>query len=231
MPRLKSREHFVPGEFQMLLPETGQEKPFKGSFRFCCEEVLRLINGNPFLANKHGWPTDMDGVEQMVENYNVQRCLAGGWYDWLTMDAPPPPPPGYNSQKKTPLRNVAAGVSRIKAGIGVLLDWLGDGGIPVEPALANRRAAICSACPKNGKGDFTSYFTKPIAEKIRLQLEMRNEMQLLTPHDSRLGVCEACLCPLKLKTHAPLTYALKHLEEDVRKELDKNCWMLHEQPT
>lgn len=211
----------------MILPETGQQKPFKGSFRSVCEQTLVLVNSNPFLAKKHGWPTTMEGMEIMVENYTVQRCLAGRWLDWLLLDAPfPEATPSY--QKKTLLAGVVGGVARVKAGIGVLLEWLGDGGQPVDPALAVARASVCATCPKNDGGDFKAYFTKPIADRIRLQLEMRGEMQLRTSHDDKLTVCSACDCPLKLKVHVPIDYVLRHTSNSTRSNLDPRCWILSE---
>lgn len=229
MPRLKSKENFPPGQFQMLLPETGQQKPFVGSFRAVSEATFRIIKGNPFLAKKHGWPTTFEGVETMVEDYNVKRCIAGGWFDWLLMDAPAPlhNPSAY--QKKTLLGSVVAGGNRIKAGIRLLLEWVGDGGLPVEASLANARAAVCAGCPKNDGGDFKAYFTEPIAKKIQTQIEMKHEMRLKTPSDEKLTVCSACDCPLSLKVWVPLDYTLKHTSEETKARLDPRCWILHEQ--
>ncbi len=229
MARLKSREMFPPGQFQALWAETGQASPFVGSFNAVCLQSLQLIKGNPFLASKHGWIADMAWVEQAVEAQNVARCLAGGWSQWIESEAPAPIVVPWEAQKKTGLlRSAAAGVSQIKAGIGLLLDWLGEGGQPVADALANSRAAVCAGCPKNQPGDWMARFTKPIAEKIRTQLEIRNELQLKTPSDGKLGICDACDCPLRLKVHTPMAYIAKHTSEETKTRLDPRCWILRE---
>jgi len=96
----------------------------------------------------------------------------------------------------------------------------------VEQTLADSRAAICADCPKNDGGDFTAYFTEPIANKIRTQLEIRGDLQLRTPSDEKLTVCSACDCPLKLKVWVPLDHILAHTSPEVKTKLDPRCWIL-----
>lgn len=124
----------------------------------------------------------------------------------------------------------AAAAKKVVAGAGVLLDWLGDGAKPVSQELANKRAEICSTCPQNVKTDLTSFFTVPAANMIRQQIEIRGEMKLSTPFDAKLGICQACACPLTLKPHVQLSYILKKLSPEVRAKLDPRCWMNLETP-
>lgn len=226
MAHLKSRTEHPPYSFQFLQPETGQSSPIVGSFNHVVEQTMMLRQANPFLAERHGWRTDTAGVEAEVDAYNTARCIAGGWLNFVVMDGASPPAPIYvmpPPQKKTSavgqLRNVAAGV-------GVLLDWLGSGGKAVEQPLSDSRAETCSTCPKNDGGDFTAFFTKPIADKIRTQLEIRGDLQLRTAYDEKLTVCSACDCPLKLKVHVDLEHILKHTSEDTKTKLDPRCWIL-----
>ncbi len=211
-----------------MIPETGMKKPIEGSFNAVVNEIIQIRRANPYLTEKFGWRTDVAGVEHELEAYTVARCLAHGWTDWVIMDdafteAPP--------EKKTPKWAGAAvgSVKRVAAGIAILLDWLGDGAKPVDPPLAEKRAGVCVACPKNDlKGDWKSYFTAPVAEKIRVQLEMKSDLRLRTSQDSKLGICTACDCPLPLKLHAPLSHILAHTSADTKKRLDKGCWILSE---
>ena len=92
--------------------------------------------------------------------------------------------------------------------------------------MADSRAAICATCPRNDGGDFTAYFTKPIADRIRTQLEIRGDLQLRTSHDEKLTVCSACDCPLKLKVWVPIEHIMLHTADDVRAKLDPRCWIL-----
>ena len=107
-----------------------------------------------------------------------------------------------------------------------MLDWLGSGGKAVDPALAEKRAGICADCPQNGADDWKTYFTQPIADKIRTQLEIKADLQLRTTYDDRLRVCSACDCPLKLKVHTPMEHILAHTSEDTKTRLDPRCWIL-----
>lgn len=227
MARMRSLTEHPPYSWQFLQPETGQTAPFVGSFYYVCEQLMTLRNANPFLVERHGWRVDQAGIEHDVEQYQVARMRAGGWTDFIVEDSPAPAPAYYPppAQKKS-AAGVLSGVRRVAAGVAVLVDWLGSGAKPVDQAIAESRAAICADCPKNDGGDFTAYFTKPIADKIRTQLEIRGDLQLRTPSDERLTVCSACDCPLKLKVWTPLEHILKHTSEDTKTKLDPRCWIL-----
>lgn len=230
MARLKSRTHHPPYGFRFLQPEAGQTQEFEGSFNHVVEQVQMLRQANPFLCERHGWRTDTAAIEMEVEQYNVARCINGGWLDFVLPDEPGQVP-AYTipePQKKTRVA-VADSVKRVSAGVALLVDWLGSGGKPVEPPLASQRATICASCPKNDGGDWKAYFTEPVAEKIRVQLEMKNDLQLRTAHDAHLTVCSACDCPLQLKVHVPLSYVLEHTSADTKTRLDPRCWILAEE--
>jgi len=228
MARMKSLTAHPPYSWQFLQPETGQQQPFVGSFNSVVEQVMRLRGANPFLAERHGWRTDQAGVEIEVEQYNVARMIAGGWLDFIVQDEPGSSAPTYSmppAQKKTSVAGLGS-IKRVAAGVAVLVEWLGNGAKPVDQSLAYDRAAICADCPKNDGGDFTAYFTEPIANKIRTQLEIRGDLQLRTLHDDKLTVCSACDCPLKLKVWVPLDHILSHTAPEVKTKLDPRCWIL-----
>jgi hypothetical protein len=55
-----------------------------------------------------------------------------------------------------------------------------------------------------------------------------SDRKLSTMVDAQLNVCVACLCPLKLKVHAPLEFIARHMDPETRAALDPQCWMLAE---
>ena len=112
------------------------------------------------------------------------------------------------------------------AGAALLMDWEQSKQPPVGPEVSAARAAVCVQCPKNTPGDFTSWFTKPVAEMLRSKLARLHAMNLTTPDDDRLHVCEVCLCPLKLKVHTPLDLIEKHMKPATKAELPPACWIL-----
>lgn len=225
MGKMRSLTAHPPWGFRFLQPETGQSKEVEGSFNHVVEQTMMLRQSNQFLAERHGWRTDRVGVEHDVEQYNVARMIAGGWLDFIIQDDSNPPAPLYVMPEKKNPRNVVGAVRNVVAGVGVLLDWLGSGGKAVEQPLAESRGSICATCPKNDGGDWTSYFTQPIADRIRTQLEIRGDLQLSTTHDDKLTVCSACDCPLKLKVWTPLDHILAHTSEDTKTKLDPRCWI------
>jgi len=109
------------------------------------------------------------------------------------------------------------------------LDWYLSGRPAVIPELSTGRAARCVACPNNGEGPLTQFFTEPIAEFIKKQIEKRRDYHLITPYDAALGVCTACYCVLSLKVHEPLDLVLKHLSAKNHDKLWEKCWILHEE--
>ena len=230
MPRLKSLTAHPPYSFRHLQPELGQTEETVGSFNAVVEQVQMMRMANPFLCERYGWRTDTAGVEADVHNYNVARCVNNGWWDFLIMDEPGVAAPFVApAEKKRPALVAGVGsVKRVAAGVALLVEWLGNSAKPVESALAEKRAGICATCPRNNGGDWKAYFTEPIAEKIRVQLEIRNDLQLRTSHDAQLTVCSACDCPLGLKVFSPLSYILEHTSEDTKTRLDPRCWILGE---
>lgn len=130
---------------------------------------------------------------------------------------------------------LSAGVAMIKklaAGAATLLEWE-EAGLPhVEQDKANLRAATCAGCPKNRpEKKLTDYFTVPLADMIKGKMERLAQLDLKTPDDDKLMVCDACYCPLRTKIWMPLDMVLKRVRPEDREELNKaqpRCWILSE---
>lgn len=234
MNRLKDRNKQIPNGYKMRLAAARWESPPFMSFTTLCQATAKVVRANPALAAANHWPTDDAGIEQMVESYQVRLCEVNGWSDYLATAMGPPEPP-----KILPPHSPRAHFARLAAGASTLLDWLGEGGVPVAPELAASRARVCagdpadpaSACPQNQPGDLLSWFTKPASELIRKQLEKRKDLNLSTPDDERINICDACGCPLKLKVHVPLADILRRIPAESRSALDPRCWILKEGAT
>lgn len=227
---MKSREAWPPGGWQFIQPE-GPLEIMGLSFTKTTDALLAFRLKNPGLVKKHNWTTDFETVANEVDTYNDARCRAHGWLDYVSAESDPTLPFSYSprSFQLKPKAAVGAGVVKnVKAGVKTLLDWLGHGGRPVDKALAETRASICAGCPKNGKGGFEHYFTVPASQAIKLQLEIKNDLKLTTSYDDRLNVCEACLCPTRLKIWCPMEHILKEMSEETKTKLDPRCWILKE---
>jgi len=227
MPRLKSLDRHIPGDFQMLHPEANQAEPFKGSFHFVCREEMRFRKANPFLCQKYGWTTDMPAIEKDVHDYNVQRCIAGGWHDFLDDGLAQSE---YVPTQKKILRGAVAAVETTKAGIGVWMDFIGEGGVPVDAKLAAERAHICSTCTHNKQGGLKNWFIQKVVEETTQLFGILQDLDVKTPHDDKLGVCELCSCPIRGKVQVPISHIRKHLTADVKEKLGavKHCWVINE---
>lgn len=221
MARLKDRQRQIPNGIFFYLPQT-KWRSSPGSLDAVADQLGRHLLGNPSVAAQLGWPTDHASLLDRVDAFNAEVCRRMGWQDYITEGGGGPAP--------VPFRRAAQlGVPAVAAGVGSIADWLGAGGVPVAPELAEGRAAVCAACPKNDPGDWHRFFTVPAAGLIQRQIEAKQARALKTAQDGRLGVCAACLCPLGLKVWTPLKHIRDRMPESVRPRLDAGCWILGEE--
>lgn len=224
MLRLKNRNVSAINAFQYRQPETGVLFT-DWSFESLVTQVIQHRKQNP----RFNFSTDANAVRQEVDYDNALRMMKyRGGESYVIVDAGVAPAPKRVALHNA-LQNVVGGIKKAWSGKAALTEWLGEGGEPVRGELANNRAAKCAVCPKNQPGDWTAFFTEPAADLIRHKLELRHNLNLSTPYDDKLIVCEACTCPLKLKVHTPLKHILAHTPDDVRAELDAGCWILSEE--
>ena len=212
----------IPGGLTFYQPETKFQTPKFASFDTIVRSVIAHRNGNPFLVKKNGWATDYESVASEVDAFNAAICQSHGWNQYIVEGGPAIASP----KSLTPQPSLLQSSRRLAAGASVLVEWLNDGAEAVPADLANGRALTCVGCPQNEKGDWTSFFTKPVSNAILNQLNRRREMKLTTPSDDKLGVCNACSCPLPLKIHMPLDRILPKMTAESKAALDPRCWIL-----
>lgn len=112
-------------------------------------------------------------------------------------------------------------LSKIVNGAKVLSDWLGDGGITVEPVLAQARADICNVCPMNTR---SAIVTGGVAEAIKKQVEVKNALKLRVKGERHLGKCSICLCELRLKVWIPID----RIRPQTPDEFPSHCFITRE---
>lgn len=225
MPRLISRQKQIPNGFIFYQPQTGWKAPPFASFDTIVNALIAHRRGNPFLAQKFGWPMDYETVATELDEFNAAVCLKMGWNDYVADAAPgggPAPAPFL------PPNNHQGRLQKLAAGARVQLEWILSKEDAVPADVANARAAVCATCPMNESGDWTSFFTVPISEAIRAAMAQRKGWELSTPYDDKLHVCSACLCPLPLKMHMPIDRILSRLPEESKAALHPECWIKKE---
>lgn len=240
MLHLKNRNQGIPGGVQFFQPEANWDTTkipglAGASFNTVKNALLGLRRGNPWLTKKHQWATDDDSVGNELEHYNALRMQANPkWHHFLGADDggasfsgpftfPRPVPPG-----------AVVAVKKTVAGVKVLLRWLGSSGKAVEKPLAENRAAVCLSCPKNQPGDWKSWFTEEVSREILAVFGIMQDLRLATSKDDQLGVCSACLCPLKSKVWTELRHIAAELKPEVKAKLNQEsprCWILVESET
>jgi len=222
--KLKSRDKFIPGEFQAIHPEAGQTAPWKGSFSEIVRKELDFRSRNPALVEKNGWSLDPDDVADDIDRYNAHRMVAAGYLNFVDLEGESP------VQKKTglmgKLRNAANAVGNIKTALAIYRDLFGPDGKVIAKEEAERRASVCVACPKNDvTGGLTKYFVKETARELMLVAGMLKDMDVSTSLDDKLGVCQACECPLRAKIFVRNDILKKHIKSDQVAKLHESCWI------
>lgn len=224
----KSLVNAPPNGWQFIEPTISPEPMVTWDLGSLVNQVIEARKRNP----RHRLDSSYDAVYADVLRQNEARVRALPGTDIFFSDATtgftPPPKTSALRRVSQKLAAAAGGVVKVNAGVGVLLDWLGSGAKPVADELAEQRAAVCVDCPKNTKGNLTDFFTVPASDTILKQLEIRKDMNLKTTRDFGLNVCSACLCPMKLKVHVPMSYIQAKMNDKVKSELDPRCWMLKE---
>lgn len=206
---------FPNGGWAFRQPQTNWENPMRlVGFKASVDAIRKHRTANIAITAKHNLATDPDAVGQELLAYTRKRLGIS------------PPPTSFFSQSSSrlPSRVVAAAgtIKRAAQGTAVVLDWLTSGGPPVAQALANKRAAICVACPMNVQGD---WFTVAPAELIKSTLESRKDLKLETPSDSNLKSCNVCKCLMRLKVWVPLDFITKNTKPEIMAEFPLNCWI------
>ena len=220
--RLKNHWQSPIDGFHFTQPETGASFHEWG-FDYIVGKIIAHRQQNPRF-NLSLDPKQV-GAEVDLQNAMRMQSIPGG--ELYIINDGGGGAPNFPVPRPSRLLSVA-GLSKLGSGIGAWSEMF-QGGQPVEPALAAKRAEVCASCPQNQKGDLTSWFTVPAVNHIKGWYEALIGHKITTPIDDKLNVCVACLCPLKAVVHFPIEIKLKHLTADARAKLDPRCWVTQEE--
>lgn len=231
MVRIKNTNLWKPGGYQVLHPELGMKEAFSGSFLEACAFETKMRRANPAVSAKNGWALDEKAIAEYVSEYNAKLCISAGRTDLVTYSDMVEVNAIVNDPtvKKNWFGSVAGAVAATKAGIGVYLEMFGKSGKTVPSELAESRAGVCSRCPQNDtEGGLGKYFVKKLSEEIMLIYGMLKDKDCHTKQDDKLGVCKACLCPMKAKVWAHIDHIRKEMKSEQLAKLDPRCWITKE---
>jgi hypothetical protein len=120
-------------------------------------------------------------------------------------------------------------------GAAILREWLGDGGVPVHPVIAERRAKQCAhgvsgkGCPHNRAGKWWErMLLDPIAAAIRRHIGAKNNMRLFTKYDDQMQMCDRCGCSNLTKPWVPMEHIKAHTSREQFDKFPEWCWITRE---
>jgi len=216
-----------PGGWQFHQPQTGWNAPFPVGMTHD-QQVTNIINhrmSNPAIVQRYKLATDFSTVSRELIKYQQIRGA-------IPSEPPPKltPPPVSAPRWSGAVGDAVAVVKKLAAGASALLEWEEAGMPHVDSKVAEARAQTCSICPKNQQGrSLTEYFTVPVAKIFNKRFRKMDELNLKTPYDDMLNVCQACLCPMRTKVWFPKELILKRLLPEHRPQLSQinpRCWIL-----
>lgn len=235
MARLKNRQKFIPNGFKFYDPNLKWTAPLNASFQTICDGLRSARLANPGLTAAKHLATDANAIAEEVDAYNAHICESHGWTDYINSGqggaaVPFSQEPPQQQHHHPPVASISQKVRSVAAGGEALVDWITSGAEAVPKEQAERRAATCAKCPLNGKGGWEKWFTVAVSNAIRAALRHKKEFNLSTPDDDKLGVCEACTCPMTLKVHVPFEKFYSKMPQADKDALHKDCWIRSESP-
>ena len=223
---LKNRQQAIPGGFDWNQPETGFT--FRSDvFTTTRDAIIADRMRNP----RHKLRTDPEFVEyEMEQRYEAKLRAMPGGEQWLILAPADSPPPVFQKPRHRAGVAVAVGETA-KVGVALFRDVFGPSLKTVPSETSDKRAKICASCPQNQSGNPLLHMA---GSGLKMLLDAKADMKLVTPYDDALHDCHACSCNLKLKVHVALDYILEKTTPEIMARLDKACWILNrdkEQPT
>src|ERR1035437_9309499 len=205
------------GGWKYYQPQTAWTNPSAMIGKSSSVEAIKKHRlANPAITAKHKLSTDPAVIGRELIAFQQARGAL----------PPDQSPPSFFVQARSSLPDgvvaAAGGIKRAAQGTAVVLDWLTSGGAPVAQELANKRAAMCVACPKNVDG---SWFTTAPAELIKSTLEARKDLKLETPSDAALKSCDVCKCLNRLKVWCPLSHIVAKSKPEILAAFPATCWI------
>lgn len=119
-------------------------------------------------------------------------------------------------------------------GAEAISDWLGEGGIPVDNSVSFNRAVSCTIgfngrpCPHNVAPRWWENAKGEVANWIRREMAIKAKLNIATPMDEDLHICDVCKCCMTLKVHAPIQHIRAHITPEMLRKFPVFCWQKKE---
>lgn len=213
---------FPNGGWAFRQAQTGWVNPMNlVGFSASIDAIRKHRLANPAISTKHQLSTDPVAIERELIAFQQARGALPPDQQAASFFARSSSLPARVSQ-------AAAEIKIAAQGAGVVLDWIQSGGNPVSQELAEKRAKICVACPKNTDGAW--YVTAP-AELLKSAIKAWQELKgsdfaFETKQGDNLKSCDVCKCLMRLKVFTPLKHILDKSKPEILAAFPKeNCWI------
>jgi hypothetical protein len=219
---LKSRTKWPPGGWRFIQKETGWQLPEGLDWHHSVLAIIAHRQAN----TRFNLSTDYATVADELDRYQCARLANDpNWCvspDIVNFSERPPLPRQSGDGKNA--AGAAKFLKNTRAGIKLWLEWFGKGN-PVLASEAEERASICLKCPRHVRGNMVQRFSKAAVDEIIGVFEIMKDLNLKTPFDDQLNVCDACDCPMRAKVWCPADLIKSHLRPEAELLLWEKCWL------
>jgi len=160
-------------------------------------------------ARGHHQANGIDIPENLPELIEDQLCAAL-----------PPGHCNYEDGQPVVLHRTSLGFAEVIRGTATLGDWLIHGKKLVPDAEANRRAAICAACPFNREIEGCTSCNANALHSIANRVTGGRNAAFA----HQLNACWFCGCSNRAQVWLPLDILQRHLPEELNGQLPDQCW-------
>lgn len=137
-------------------------------------------------------------------------------------------PPKSDTDQDARHAGVIETAGHLIEGARILSDMFGEGRGPVQPSVSFLRAGVCAECKKNKPGNWLARLAGAVGPFIKEQMALKKQMNLDTPHDSRLTSCEVCDCFLPLLVWTPIETIAERTRAETLQKYPSHCWKKRE---
>lgn len=214
-----SRTRFPAGSWSYHDPRTNFSINNKGmTFDQVVREIIKNRKANPAVVIKHKLSVDEFGAGMDLEKFTKARL---GIVDPVSTPPPTFLIPGMSAMGI----NTVAEIRKLASGAGILMAWNESSEPNVTTEVALKRATTCAACPQNNVAKLTEWLTVPVAASLKQRTARINTLNLSTPLDGKLGLCESLFAPTASLAHVPDAVLKAKVKPATMETVDSKCWL------
>ena len=216
----RNKHTVPPGGWQYEDPDTGLTYGFKYSVSGrknvqTVDDIVRALAEDRSIRDVPMLP---ENIEKLIVHYNCMKLDDATRAKECFGAKPTFNKAETRSVLPTEKRRQPFNLRVLFSGMQVFTTWVSAGMPLVSKEEANRRAAICVACPMQADVPGCRTCSRMARTIMRMQPKAK------TQHDRRLKNCMICKCVNQAQVWAPEKYLSIGVTDDMMEQFPSECW-------